>query len=200
MNTNPALLEEAYEKRDKFDEDVYLRWQETQKKNFGNFKNLSYPYFRHQYKPKNVEERKPSMDNPFNNLLPTEYTTNNIDKTTKGYTDKDRELYYKGTIQTPNDVFWSKQSSERNFYTVPNNSLLVDREKFAYNLYGRPVVCKAGSIYMKQGFPFTIESQSCTGYNAASPTNGGQEESSFVPFSEGAPYRKPYKKIKRYED
>ena len=83
------------------------------KKNFGNFKNLSYPYFRHQYKPKNVEERKPSMDNPFNNLLPTEYTTNNIDKTTKGYTDKDRELYYKGTIQTPNDVFWSKQSSEK---------------------------------------------------------------------------------------
>ena len=61
-------------------------------------------------------------------------------------------------------------------------------------------MCKAGSIYMKQGFPFTIESQSCTGYNAASPTNGGQEESSFVPFSEGAPYRRPYKKIKRYED
>ena len=35
-------------KRDKFDEDVYLRWQETQNKDFGNFQNLSYPYFRHQ--------------------------------------------------------------------------------------------------------------------------------------------------------
>ena len=198
MNVNPALLKNAYDVKDKFDEDIYMKWQESQSKDFNNFRNLSYPYFRHKYKQPSSGERNPTKENPFNNLLPTEYTSKNLDKSTKGYTDKNRDLYYKGTVQTPNDVFWSKQSSERNFYTVPNNSVLVDREKFAYNLYGRPVVCKAGSIYMKQGFPFTIESQSCTGYNAASPTNGGQEESSFVPFSEGAPYRKPYKKIKRY--
>jgi len=37
MNTNPALLEEAYENRDNFDEDIYLRWQETQKKKFWKF-------------------------------------------------------------------------------------------------------------------------------------------------------------------
>ena len=83
-------------------------------------------------------------------------------------------------------MYFGQNNHLRKFYTVPNNSLLVDREKFAYNLYGRPVVCKAGSIYMRQGFPFTIESQSCTGYNAASPENGGQEESSFVPFNGGA--------------
>ena len=83
MNTNPAPLEEAYENRDKFDEDIYLRWQETQNKSFKNFKNLSYPYFRHQYKPKNIEERKPNINNPFNNLLPTDYTPKNLNKTTK---------------------------------------------------------------------------------------------------------------------
>ena len=49
---------------------------------------------------------------------------------------------------------------------------------------------------MRQGFPYTIESQSCTGYNAASPENGGQEESSFVPFNGGSSIRKPYSKIK----
>jgi hypothetical protein len=185
--------------KDKFDEDIYMKWQESQNKDFGNFENLSYPYFRHKYKQPSTSERKPSKENPFNNLLPTEYTPNNIDKSTKGYTDKDRDLYYKGTIQTPSDVFWSKQSSERNFYTVPNNSVLVDREKFAYNLYGRPIVCKSGSIYMRQGFPYTIESQSCTGYNAASPENGGQDDNSFVPFYEGAPYEKPYSKIKKLD-
>ena len=37
MNTNPAPLEEAYENRDNFDEDIYLRWQETQNKSFKNF-------------------------------------------------------------------------------------------------------------------------------------------------------------------
>ena len=48
--------------------------------------NLTYPYFRHQYKPRNNEERKPSRDNPFNNLLPTDYTSKNIDKISKSYT------------------------------------------------------------------------------------------------------------------
>ena len=50
---------------------------------------------------------------------------------------------------------------------------------------------------MKQGFPYTIESQSCTGYNAASPENGGQDDSSFVPFYEGAPYGDLIKKLNK---
>ena len=36
--------------KDKFDEDIYMKWQESQNKDFNNFRNLSYPYFRHKYK------------------------------------------------------------------------------------------------------------------------------------------------------
>ena len=83
MNINPASLEDAYENRDKFDEDIYMKWQETQNKDFKNFRNLSYPYFRYKYKQPTVGERNPTENNPFNNLLPTDYTSKNLDKTSQ---------------------------------------------------------------------------------------------------------------------
>src|SRR5574343_1024159 len=64
----------------------------------------------------------------------------------------------------PASVFFQKDNSQRQWYSMPNGSVPNDQQSFAESLYRRENVCKAGSIWMRYGVPFTDDSLTCTGF------------------------------------
>lgn len=120
--------------------------------------------------------RPSTVDNPMMNIQVTEYnsspqyadyyryaTTNTTNsKTVKNNVESN---LISGVPQNPEDFLFGRNNSQRQWYSVPSGSVPNDQTAFAENLYGREYVCKAGSIWMRYGLPFTEDSLTCTGYN-----------------------------------
>ena len=92
----------------------------------------------------------PTKNNPFMNPEIYDYNTKNVDepacntfnnKGVQSYTDK---LFSSSLFRDVNDLF-GKNNSQRQFYTVPGNSIPNDQDKFAKWLYATPKTCKEGN-------------------------------------------------------
>jgi len=69
-----------------------------------------------------------------------------------------------GLYKDPAEMFFSKNNSQRQWYSMPTGSVPSDQTSFAESLYGREFVCKSGSIWMRYGVPYTDDSLACTGF------------------------------------
>ena len=92
----------------------------------------------------------PSSNNPFMNPEIYDYnTTNNDFESCDSYNNKgiQREIdkhFNNDLYRDVNDIF-GKSNSQRQFYTVPGNSIPNDQDTFAKWLYARPKSCKEGN-------------------------------------------------------
>lgn len=101
----------------------------------------------------------PTDDNPFMNVLPTDYVDEDGNAKNKflpscKYDEVDEnvsESFEKGLFKDVNDVY-NRENSQRQFYTVANNKVPNSQKEFASWLYSKDSVCKAGDL------------KECTGY------------------------------------
>lgn len=115
----------------------------------------------------NVQE---SVNNPLKNVPPTDYDIEQeYSKATRS--DSSMSPYVEGKIFQTSDQ-WIFDRNTQPFYTTANSSVPNDQTSFANWLYGTENICKEGSIYARRtGTP--KQSESCNGFNVATPTNFG---------------------------
>ena len=94
--------------------------------------------------------KTPSKDNPFMNPEIYDYNTTNMETPSctsynnKGLQNMTENIFNDSLIRDVNDIF-GKNNSQRQFYTVPGNSIPNDQDTFAKWLYARPKSCKEGN-------------------------------------------------------
>jgi len=99
----------------------------------------------------NTECRIPTKENPFMNPTFSDFG-NNVDLPAKscpsynniGVQKRIEELFNEDLYSNVGDIF-SKESSQRQFYTVPVNQVPNDQNGFANWCYGTPPTCKEGN-------------------------------------------------------
>jgi hypothetical protein len=92
----------------------------------------------------------PSANNPFMNVLISDYTENpdrkpagNIeDPEVKALIDKH---FNTGLYKDIDDV-WDRGNSQRQFYTNPSTTIPNDRDSFAKWCWNTPMTCKEGNL------------------------------------------------------
>ena len=94
--------------------------------------------------------KTPTKNNPFMNPEIYDYNTKNVEepactsynnKGVQNYADK---LFSSSLVRDVNDLF-GKGNSQRQFYTVPGNSIPNDQDPFSKWLYATPKTCKEGN-------------------------------------------------------
>lgn len=101
----------------------------------------------------------PTDNNPFMNVLPTDYKDDNGKPQTNfipscsydEVNDDVNNAFEKGLFKDVNDVY-NKENSQRQFYTVANNNVPNAQNEFASWLYAKDEVCKAGDLNQCTGF------------------------------------------------
>jgi hypothetical protein len=94
--------------------------------------------------------KTPSKDNPFMNPEIYDYNTQNMNTPSctsynnKGIQNVSENIFNDSLYRDVNDIF-GKNNSQRQFYTVPGNSIPNDQDTFAKWLYARPTSCKEGN-------------------------------------------------------
>ena len=99
------------------------------------------------------ECQPPSDENPFMNVLISDYTGNpqkkracdiNDKKIQKDMNDKFEANLYKNTVD-----LWGRNNSQREYYTMPNTTIPNDQINFANWLYKSPPTCKELTTHCK---------------------------------------------------
>jgi len=94
------------------------------------------------------EGRKPSLDNPYNNILFSDYTDASNLAEPCNIDDKDvkemQNLYNSSIYRNIDDVY-ERENSQRLFYTVPIQTVPNDQTNFANWLYKTGPSCKENS-------------------------------------------------------
>ena len=94
--------------------------------------------------------RIPTKDNPFMNPQISDYNTKNdhlsscTSYNNKGIQRVIEKEFNEDLYRDINDIF-GKNNSQRQFYTVPGNSIPNDQDTFAKWLYATPKTCKEGN-------------------------------------------------------
>lgn len=94
--------------------------------------------------------KTPTKDNPFMNPEIYDYNTQNMmtpsctSYNNKGLQNISENIFNDSLYRDVNDIF-GKNNSQRQFYTVPGNSIPNDQDTFAKWLYARPKSCKEGN-------------------------------------------------------
>ena len=94
--------------------------------------------------------KTPSKNNPFMNPEIYDYNTTNMEKPSctsynnKGLQNYTEKIFNDSLFRDVNDLF-GKNNSQRQFYTVPGNSIPNDQDTFAKWLYATPKTCKEGN-------------------------------------------------------
>lgn len=112
----------------------------------------------------------PTKDNPFMNMLPTDYGLGTDKETVsednflpscshEEVREDVNDAFERGLYRDINDVY-GRENSQRQFYTVANNNVPNAQREYASWLYGRDEVCKAGDTHV------------CTGYESGGPGGG----------------------------
>ena len=92
----------------------------------------------------------PTKNNPFMNPEIYDYNTQNVQEPSctsynnKGVQSYTEDLFSSTLYRDVNDLF-GKNNSQRQFYTVPGNSIPNDQDTFAKWLYSTPKTCKEGN-------------------------------------------------------
>ncbi len=96
--------------------------------------------------PKYDECQTPSDENPFMNVLISDYTANPNKKPACNVNDKHvkeeiQEKFEKNLYRDSIDI-WGRNNSQREYYTMPNTTIPNDQINFANWLYKTPTTCK----------------------------------------------------------
>ncbi len=95
----------------------------------------------------------PTKENPFMNVLPLQHNNNDItqvsvvDDVSKNQEVVNQEIddkFQQGLFREVHDVY-GRANSQRQFYTMPNTSIVNDREGFVDWLYQTGPTCKEGN-------------------------------------------------------
>ena len=92
--------------------------------------------------------QKPSKDNPFMNVLISDYKDNPARPRAcrlEGRTKKDVEKNFSHNLYRNIDDIFHKNSSDRQFYTTPSTTIPNDSVGYAKWLYGKQKTCKEGN-------------------------------------------------------
>lgn len=92
----------------------------------------------------------PTVDNPFMNVLISDYVDNPNRKPAGDIEDPEVKAlidkhFNDGLYKDVNDV-WDHNNSQRQFYTNPSTTIPNDRESFAKWCWGTPMTCKDGNL------------------------------------------------------
>jgi hypothetical protein len=95
------------------------------------------------------ECRIPTKDNPFMNPLLTDFGTDKSKQACYSYNNKGvqrvvEENFEEDLYKDINDIF-GKENSQRQFFSVPGNSVPNDRDTFMKWCYQTPPTCKEGN-------------------------------------------------------
>uniref|UniRef100_A0A6C0C534 Minor capsid protein P9 transmembrane helices domain-containing protein n=1 Tax=viral metagenome TaxID=1070528 RepID=A0A6C0C534_9ZZZZ len=93
--------------------------------------------------------KMPTKDNPFMNPTFMDYTTGNMEQSCSSYNNSvirelERVNYQDGLYTDQFDIY-GKEHGNRQFYTMPVNSIVNDQGSFAEWCYSRPPTCKEGN-------------------------------------------------------
>ena len=94
--------------------------------------------------------KTPTKDNPFMNPEIYDYNTDKMTENActtynnKGLQNYSENIFNDSLYRDVNDLF-GKNNSQRQFYTVPGNSIPNDQDTFAKWLYATPKTCKEGN-------------------------------------------------------
>ena len=94
--------------------------------------------------------QRPTKDNPFMNVLLTDYVDNPTrppacDVENPDVMDEIEKMYATGLYKDVDDV-WNKNNSQRQYYTNPSTTIPNDRDSFMKWCYDIPYVCKDGDL------------------------------------------------------
>ena len=99
-----------------------------------------------QYGKNDNNFRKPTINNPFNNLSILDYGKKNIKPALKGRRAKKKRRKIIDKIFSDIDDLYNKEMSSRAFYTVPVTTVPNDRNKFAKWCYKQKNRCKERAL------------------------------------------------------
>jgi len=132
--------------------------------------------------------RRPTPNNPFMNVNVTDYDEpqkyQNYNRykeavyptpETENIRNAVKDEFTLGLFQDPNGKLFERNNSQRQFISQPVGEVPSRQNEFAQWLYGKELVGKTGSIYMRYGVE-TPDSLINSGINASSPTNFGVKE------------------------
>ena len=91
----------------------------------------------------------PTKENPFMNPTIGDYSLGNFEESCHSYNnnvvrDLEEINFDKSLYKNKSDIF-NKNNSQREFYTMPVNSIVNDQGGFSEWCYGRPPSCKQGN-------------------------------------------------------
>ena len=92
---------------------------------------------------------EPTKENPFMNVMISDYINNPKRKPACNYnnniSEKIKDIYFEKTYRDVNNIF-DTNNSFRQYYTMPNTTIPNDQINFAKNLYGiKSKTCKEGN-------------------------------------------------------
>ena len=106
--------------------------------------------FDNETKSDNSECSKPTNDNPFMNVMLSDYTQKPDKEKACDITDSEvkkdiTDKFNKGLLRDVNDVF-GIQNSQRQFYTMPSTTIPNEQNNFANWLYNTGPTCKENAV------------------------------------------------------
>lgn len=91
----------------------------------------------------------PTKDNPFMNVLFSDYSDNPDRKPacdlTKGKAKKIVKKYFDNNLYRDVSDIYNRNASDRNYYTMPSTTIPNDQYAFSQFLYGQDKTCKEGN-------------------------------------------------------
>jgi hypothetical protein len=147
----------------------------------GKYQNIEFSELDNGTLGNSMNYRTPSNNNPMMNVPIVSYDSPQVykdyyryDKIKGPMSQQVKQLAEKdlvrGIPQNPEDYLYNRANSQRQWFSVANGSVPNDQTAFAESLYGRDYVCKAGSIWMRYGIPYTEDSLVCTGFEGDGQT------------------------------
>jgi hypothetical protein len=92
----------------------------------------------------------PTAENPFMNVLLTDYTQNPNKKPAADvdnpHVKKEIERHFNDGLNREIDDIWQKENSQRQFYATPSTTIPNDRDGFMKWCYNTPYSCKDGNM------------------------------------------------------
>ena len=126
---------------------TYLIYTVDKQKKMNDKSVLEQMQLREDRKTKQVCQT-PSEDNPFMNVLISDYSTNPTRPKAcrlEGKAKKDATKYFERNLYRDVDDIFQKNASDRQWYTTPSTTIPNDAVPFAKWLYRSPPTCKEGN-------------------------------------------------------
>lgn len=94
--------------------------------------------------------QKPTPNNPFMNVLMTDYTDNPNRPPACSYNDvdanKERDKYFNYNLYQDVEDVWGRRNSQREYVTLPGTTIPNDRDSFMKWCWKTTYVCKDGDL------------------------------------------------------